>query len=84
MYNYIIEKKNIPQNSYKLNKIDKEGNCFYRCVSFYLYGTVKYHSEIRKTISKICIENIEELCEFQEYVEIRKDKDISTRQYIYI
>ena len=83
MYNYIIGKKNIPENSYKLIEIDKDGNCFYRCVSFYLYGTVKYHGEIRETISKICIENIEELSEFQEYVEIRKDKYISTRQYIY-
>ena len=83
MYNYIIG-KNIPDNSYKLIKIDKKGNCFYRCVSFYLYGTVKYHSEIRETISKICIENIEELSEFQEYFEIRKDKYISTRQYIYM
>ena len=50
---------------------------------FYLYGTVKYHDEIRGTISKVCIENIEELSEFQEFVEIRKDIYISTRQYIY-
>ena len=84
MYNYIIGKKNIPENTYKLIKIEKDGNYFYRCVSFYLYGTVKYHDEIRETISKICIENIDELSEFQEYVEIRKDKYISTRQYIYI
>ena len=84
MYNYIIGKKNIPENSYKVIKIEKDGNCFYRCVSFYLYGTVKYHDEIRETISKICIENIDELSEFQEYVEIRKDKYISTREYIYM
>ena len=48
MYNYIITKNNIPKTRYKLINIDKDGNCFYKCVSYFLYGTIAYHREVRK------------------------------------
>ena len=37
MYNYIITKNNIPKTQYRLINIDKDGNCFYKCVSNFLY-----------------------------------------------
>ena len=82
MYNYIITKNNIPNKCYKQINIDKDGNCFYKCVSYFLYGTIDYHREIRNTISNVCKANLEEICDFQETVEIRKDKYILTRNYI--
>ena len=82
MYNYIITKNNIPNKCYKQINIDKDGNCFYKCVSYFLYGTIDYHREIRDIISNVCKANLEELCNFQETVEIRKDKYILTRNYI--
>ena len=73
MYNYIITKNNIPNKYYKLINIDKDGNCFYKCVSYFLYGTIDYYREVRNTISNVCKVNLKELCDFQENVEIRKD-----------
>ena len=82
MYNYIISKNNITKKQYKLINIDKDGNCFYKCVSYFLYGTIAYHREVRNTISNVCKANLEELSDFQEDVEIRKDKYILARVYI--
>ena len=84
MYIYIISKKNITKTRYILINIDKDGNCFYKCVSFFLYGTMAYHREVRNTISNVCKANIEVLSDFQAEVEIRKDKYIPTRDYIYM
>ena len=52
MYNYIITKNNIPKTQYRLINIDKDGNCFYKCVSNFLYWTIAYHREIMNAISK--------------------------------
>ena len=82
IYNYIIKKTNIPNNRFKQIDIDKDGNCFYKCVSYFLYGNKKQHGEIRSTISNVCKGNLEELCQFQEFVEIRKDEYVKTREYI--
>ena len=84
MYIYIISKKNITKTRYILINIDKDGNCFYKCVSFFLYGTMAYHREVRNTISNVCKAYIEVLSDFQAEVEIRKDKYIPTRDYIYM
>ena len=58
MYNFITR--------YKPRNIDKKRNCFYKSVSYFLYGTIEYHGEVRNTISNQCKTNLEELGSFQE------------------
>ena len=84
MYNYILSRINILDKPYKLINIDKARNYFYICVSYYLYGIIEYHSEIRKIISNVCKDKLEELCDFQEKVEIKIDKFLRTKDYIYM
>ena len=68
MYNCIISKNSIQKKQYKLININKDRNCFYKCVSYFLYGTIAYHREVRNTISNVCKANLEELSDFQEDV----------------
>ena len=60
MYNYIISKNNIPIKRYKLINIDKDEKWFYKGVSYYLYWTIGYHSEIMNTISNVYQSNFNE------------------------
>ena len=82
MYNYIISKENIPSNKYKLIKVKKDGNCFYSCLSTFLYCNPNFHTELREIIAYICKENINEISNFQENVESRRDTYINTKDYI--
>ena len=77
MYNYILSRINILDKPYKLINIDKARNYFYICVSYYLYG-------IRKIIANGGKDKLEELCDFQEKVEIKIDKFLRTKDYIYM
>ena len=72
IYNFIKTKNIIPYRRHKLINIDKDGNRFYKSVSYLLYGTIEYHSEVRNTISNQYEANLEELCAFRRKSWIKK------------
>ena len=52
--NYEINKK-----YFKENDIQKDGNCFFRCISYYFYKKIEHHMKIRESIYKFIVENKE-------------------------
>ena len=53
--NYEINKK-----YFKEIDIPKDGNCFFRCISYYFYKNIDQHMEIRDSIYKYIVENKED------------------------
>ena len=57
--------------------IEPYGNCFYCCISYYLYKTQKNHLEIREAIFKYIKENAEEFYTFFEGNDIEELNKLS-------
>lgn len=45
--------------NYMEKDIEKDGNCYYRCLSYYYRNTQEYHLEFRKLISEIFENNLD-------------------------
>ena len=56
----------IPFKLFKEIKIPDDGNCFYRCFSYYFYKNVNRHLEIRETTFQYIVEHAEEFYMFFE------------------
>ena len=69
--NLIKNKIDIPINSINIFKVDSDGNCYYRCLSQFLYDTREKHAELRNIIYQFCNSNKDVITEFQPQVEIR-------------
>ena len=67
-----------------VNKIEitQDGNCFYRCISEFLYDTEDKYNLIRMAIYTYAISNINEITQFQPTVEIKRNRFIDTKTYI--
>ena len=53
------ESKDLPYMDYIEIDIEKDGNCYYRCLSYYYRKTQDYHLEFRKFISEIFENNLD-------------------------
>ena len=71
LYNFVKNKIDIPINSINIFKVDSDGNCYYRCLSQFLYDTPEKHPEFRNIIYQFCNSNKDVITEFQPQVEIR-------------
>ena len=56
----------IPIKLFKEIKIQDDGNCFYRCLSYYFFKNVNRHPEIRENTFKYMVEHPEEFYIFFE------------------
>ena len=82
LFNYVINKRDIPINSIIFITFDSDGNCYYCWLSKFLYDTNKKHKELRNIIYEFCNSNKEIIAEFQPQVEIRYNTFINTLDYI--
>ena len=80
---YIQKKKqNIEKNKINFVNVNPDGNCFYYCLSEFLFSNSLHHRFIRNAVSLFCKKNKEKIIEFQRDVEIRNNIFISTDEYI--
>lgn len=49
----------------KIKKIDRDGNCLFRCLAFYLYGNQRFHKKIR---TEIVLYVINEWINFEPFI----------------
>ena len=82
LFDYVKNKRDIPLKSIIFIKVDSDGNCYYRCLSKFLYDTDQKHKELRNLIYEFCNSNKEIIAEFQPQVEIRNNTFINTLDYI--
>ena len=54
----------INKNELKLLEIVGDGNCFYRCISYFIFGNQDYYAEIKNEIIKWIDNNREAFNEF--------------------
>ena len=81
-YDYVKNGLNIPSNLFNIYKVEGNGNCFYRCLSEFLYGRPDYYKQLRRAVITFCKENINELSSYKEKVEIQDGVLIDTKEYI--
>ena len=84
LYNDIKNKNNIPINNIEIIDVNHKGNCYFRVLSEFLYDTSENFRFLRNSIFTYCLENKNQIIEFQLSVEIRKNKYIPTSKYIEI
>ena len=82
LFDYVKNKRDIPLKSIIFITVDNDGNCYYRCLSKFLYDTDQKHKELRNLIYEFCNSNKEIIAEFQPQVEIRNNTFINTLDYI--
>ena len=51
LYDYVINKHCITDNKYNIIDVEPDGNCYYRCLSLFLYGNEDYHSNLWQIIA---------------------------------
>lgn len=78
----MINKRDIPLKTISFITVASDGNCYYRCLSNFLYDTDQKHKELRNIIYEFCNSNKEMIAEFQPQVEIRNNTLINTLDYI--
>ena len=82
-FNGLIQNKSkLPLNDYRIFKVFGSGNCFYKCLSQFLYGKVDYHEKLKKAIYEYCKININEINNLQNEIEILKGKYMKSQDYI--
>ena len=64
----------INKNELKLLEIVGDGNCFYRCISYFILGNQDYYAEIKNEIIKWIDNNREAFNEFVTMIKIKKLK----------
>lgn len=82
LYEVIKNKQSIPLNTINIIDVESNGNCYYNALSIFLYNSSQNHLLLRKGISAYCKDNQKQIIDFQPSVEIRKNKYISTEEYI--
>ena len=78
----IILKNNLNNEQVYKIYITGDGNCFFRCVSDFLYQTEEKYNLKRMAIFKYDITYINEITDFQPDVKINPNAYIDTRIYI--
>ena len=80
----MIKKKiNLEKSLLNITTITPDGNCFFRCLSQFLYQTEEKYKIIRMAIFTYARTNINTISEFQPTVELTNHKFINTHEYIY-
>ena len=59
-----------------------DGNCFYKCLSKFLYCKTEYDDKLRGGVLRFCKDNINEISNYQNKVKIQNEKLINTVDYI--
>ncbi|XP_035689909.1 uncharacterized protein LOC118425183 [Branchiostoma floridae] len=58
-----IEQRNVPlETPVNLIRMEGDGNCFYRAVSFHIFGTQEYHAVLRQRMIEYMSTMSEDLC----------------------
>ena len=81
-YNFIENGVNINKELFNVYALEGVGNCYYKCLSEFLYGKTDYFDKLKKTVSIFCKDNIEEIYNIQNQVEIKAGSFINTKEYI--
>ena len=67
-------KNNIPISNFIIKEIEKDGNCFYRTISYYYRNTPEDYAEFRELITSYIINNPD------DYIFCVTDEDIDAHQ----
>ena len=78
----IKNKLDIEKSLIKIVDVNPDGNCFFRCVSQFLFETEEKFNLIRLAIYTYAKANLDNIVEFQPTVEISNNKYIDTSIYI--
>ena len=82
-YNNIKTKSDIPKSDFHVFKVyGDDGNSFYRCLSMFLYGKVKFFETLKKAVSFFCKENSEDIYNYKNEIKTYSGETMSTINYI--
>jgi len=81
-YNFIKNELDIPLNLFNIHLLKDDNNCYYKCLSIFLFDKIDYHEALRKEVSNFCKQNKTEINNFQNEVELGNGVFISTNEYI--
>ena len=81
-FEQVKNKSLIPIENMKEATVYGAGNCFYKCLSKFLYCKVEFDENLRRGILTICQDNIYEINNYQNKVKIQNDEIIDTIDYI--
>ena len=82
-YNNIKTKSKIAKNDFHVFKVyGDDGNSFYRCLSMFLYGKVKFFETLKKAVSIFCKENSKDIHNYQNEVTTYSGETMNTINYI--
>ena len=81
-FNFIKNKLTIPKNNFKEVKVVGDDNCYYKCLSKFLYCKIEYDDKIKKTISTFCKENINEINNYEKKAILQNGEIMNTIDYI--
>jgi len=81
-YDCIKSGLNITMNLFNVLQVEGEGNCYYKCLSEFLYGKKDYCETLKQAVTSFCQKNIEEINNFKSEIKIKNDVSMSTKDYI--
>ena len=82
-YSNIKSKSKIAKSDFHVFKVyGDDGNSFYRCLSMFLYGKVKFFETLKKAVSIFCKENSEDINKYQNEVTTYSGEIVNTINYI--
>ena len=70
--------------NYYEKQITPDGNCYYRCLSYYYRGTEEYHLEFRQLISELFENNLEKFISSYPDPDILGEKEPENEEEIMI
>ena len=79
---FVKNKSNISINNFKEARIVGEGNCYYKCLSKFLYCKTEYDDRLRRGVITFCKTNISDISNYINKVEAYNYGFINTIDYI--
>ena len=81
-FNSIKNKLIISIKNFKESRVIGEGNCFFKCLSKFLYCRIEYDEKLQRSISIFCKDNINEINNYQNKVKLQNGEIMNTTDYI--
>ena len=79
---FLKNNHDLSQLDYYEKRITGDGNCYYRCLSYYYRGTEDYHLEFRQLISELFDNNLDKFISCYPYPDILGEKEPETNEEI--
>ena len=69
LYDKVINYLNLNSNEVRLIDVNKDGNCFYRVISYFLFANENYYNLIRLTLYDFIMNNSKSIINHNPYID---------------